>query len=34
VKDRQGQAHDLVVLSNDVAQFEAQMRAYGVTEAF
>ena len=34
VKDRQGQAHDLVVLSHDVAQFEAQMRAYGVTEAF
>ena len=34
VKDRQGQAHDLMVLSNDVAQFEAQMRAYGVTEAF
>jgi RimJ/RimL family protein N-acetyltransferase len=34
VKDQQGQTHDLVVLSLDVAQFEAQMEAYGVTEAF
>ncbi|MDP9993678.1 RimJ/RimL family protein N-acetyltransferase [Variovorax boronicumulans] len=34
VKDRQGVTHDLVVLSHDVAQFEAQMRAYGMTEAF
>ena len=34
VKDWQGVTHDLVVLSHDVAQFEAQMRAYGVTEAF
>lgn len=34
VKDRQGITHDLVVLSHDVAQFEAQMRAYGMTEAF
>lgn len=34
VKDRQGVTHDLVVLSHDVARFEAQMRAYGMTEAF
>lgn len=34
VKDKQGVTHDLVVLSHDVAQFEAQMRAYGMTEAF
>ena len=34
VKDREGRAHDLVVLCQDVAQVEAQMRAYGVTEAF
>ena len=34
VKDREGKAHDLVVLSQDAAQVEAQMRAYGVTEAF
>ncbi|MET3394768.1 MULTISPECIES: GNAT family N-acetyltransferase [Variovorax] len=33
VKDRQGLAHDLVVLSQDVARFEAQMRAYGMGEA-
>lgn len=33
VKDQQGQAHDLVVLSHDAAQFEAQMRAYGMDEA-
>ena len=32
VKDRQGVAHDLVVLSHDVARFEAQMRAYGMSE--
>jgi hypothetical protein len=34
VKDWQGVTHDLVVLSHDVARFEAQMRAYGMTEAF
>ena len=34
VKDWQGLTHDLVVLSHDVARFEAQMRAYGMTEAF
>ncbi|WP_395317478.1 hypothetical protein [Variovorax sp. UC74_104] len=33
VKDRQGMAHDIVVLSQDVARFEAQMRAYGMNEA-
>ncbi|MDO9436225.1 GNAT family N-acetyltransferase [Hydrogenophaga sp.] len=32
VKDRRGVAHDLVVLSHDVARFEAQMRAYGMSE--
>ena len=34
VKDRQGVAHDIVVLSHHAAQFEAQILAYGVTEAF
>lgn len=34
VKDREGTAHDIVVLSHHAAQFEAQMHAYGVTEAF
>jgi L-amino acid N-acyltransferase YncA len=33
VKDWQGVTHDLVVLSHDVARFEAQMRAYGMNEA-
>jgi L-amino acid N-acyltransferase YncA len=30
VKDRQGQKHDLLVLSHDVANFQAQLAAYGV----
>ena len=34
VKDQQGVAHDIVVLSHHAAQVEAQMQAYGVTEAF
>lgn len=34
VKDRQGAKHDLLVLSHEVAQFEAQHNAYGVSEAF
>ncbi len=34
VKDRDGKTHDIVVLSHDVAKFEAQLQAYGVSEAF
>jgi len=34
VKDRDGEVHDIVVLSHDVAGFEAQGRAYGLDEAF
>ncbi|MDM0108761.1 GNAT family protein [Variovorax sp. J22R24] len=34
VKDRQGVAHDIVVLSHHAAQVEAQMQAYGMNEAF
>ena len=30
-KDRDGRKHDLVVLGHDVARFQAQMEAYGVT---
>ena len=33
VKDRDGQAHDIVILSHDVAAVEAQMQAYGLGEA-
>lgn len=33
VKDRDGVTHDIVILSHDVARFQAQMAAYGVTEA-
>ena len=33
VKDREGKKHDLLVLSHDVARFESQMDAYGVSEA-
>ena len=33
VKDRQGTKHDLLVLSRDVLQFQAQMAAYGLDEA-
>jgi RimJ/RimL family protein N-acetyltransferase len=34
VKDSTGEAHDIVILSHDVARFQAQMTAYGVTDAF
>jgi L-amino acid N-acyltransferase YncA len=33
VKDREGKTHDLLVLSHDVARFQSQMDAYGVSEA-
>ena len=33
VKDRDGKTHDIVILSHNVAQFQAQMAAYGLTEA-
>ena len=34
VKDRNGKAHDIVVLSHDVAGLEAQRGAYGLDDAF
>lgn len=34
VKDRDGNKHDLLVLSHEVARFEAQRAAYGVNGAF
>lgn len=34
VKDRDGNKHDLLVLSHEVARFEAQRAAYGVADAF
>ena len=33
VKDAAGETHDIVILSHDVARFQAQMAAYGVTDA-
>jgi L-amino acid N-acyltransferase YncA len=33
VKDRTGEKHDLLVYSHDVAAFQSQLDAYGVTEA-
>jgi len=33
VKDRMGNKHDLLMLSHEVARFEAQLVAYGVAEA-
>ena len=33
VKDSAGETHDIVILSHDVARFQAQMAAYGVTDA-
>lgn len=33
VKDRDGNTHDIVILSHDVAKFQSQMAAYGVTDA-
>ena len=32
VKDRDGNKHDIVILSHDVARFQAQMEAYGLPE--
>ena len=32
VKDRDGQKHDIVILSHDVERFQAQMAAYGLTD--
>lgn len=34
VRDREGKQHDLLVLSHDVAGFEGQLGAYGVTRQF
>jgi RimJ/RimL family protein N-acetyltransferase len=34
VRDVDGKTHDIVVLGHNVAQFEAQMDAYGLTGAF
>lgn len=34
VKDRDGNLHDLLVLSHDVASFQRSRNAYGVSEAF
>jgi L-amino acid N-acyltransferase YncA len=34
VRDREGVKHDLVILGHDVARFQAQMQAHGMTEAF
>lgn len=34
VKDRDGNKHDMLVLSHEVARFEAQRAAYGVADAF
>jgi RimJ/RimL family protein N-acetyltransferase len=33
VKDRDGRKHDLLILAHEVAKFQAQMDAYGVTKA-
>ncbi len=33
VQDREGERHDLLVLCHDVAEFEATLSSYGVTEA-
>ena len=34
VKDRTGQKHDMLMLSHEVARFEAAQAAFGVSEAF
>lgn len=34
VRDRDGRKHDLLILSHDVAKFQAQMDAYGIARAF
>lgn len=33
VRDRDGRAHDLLILSHEVARFQAQRTAYGVSDA-
>jgi GNAT superfamily N-acetyltransferase len=34
VRDRDGRKHDIVVLSHDVAKFDARLAAYGLTDEF
>ncbi|MBA4179264.1 MAG: GNAT family N-acetyltransferase [Anaerolinea sp.] len=34
VKDREGNKHDMLILTHEVARFESAMHAYGVAEAF
>ena len=34
VKDREGETHDIIVLSHNVADFQARMEQYGLPEAF
>ena len=34
VRDQSGEKHDIVILSHDVAEFQAKMEAYGLTDAF
>jgi L-amino acid N-acyltransferase YncA len=34
VKDAEGETHDLIVLSHNVADFQARMERYGLSEAF
>lgn len=34
VRDRQGEKHDIVILSHDVAEFQAKMDQYGLNDAF
>ena len=34
VRDREDEKHDIVVLSHDVADFQAKLEQYGLNEAF
>jgi RimJ/RimL family protein N-acetyltransferase len=34
VRDRNGEKHDIVILSHDVAEFQAKMDQYGIKDAF
>ena len=34
VRDSDGQKHDIVILSHDVAEFQARREQYGLTDAF
>jgi L-amino acid N-acyltransferase YncA len=34
VRDQQGDKHDIVILSHDVARFSSQMQAYGLTDLY